>query len=370
MAGIREFLDRIVGKNEPNSVSLIPSRFFQVFREHGVEASQIPRLIPQLRLDDLRSEQALLAVLDHDILEQTAKLFGVRIEWLEGVDDVIYGYHSCYKQPEIFFETLASLRWENSHAPVRAIVSDIKLDYKSGRTQPIALVYLDKIAQIGGEVIYRYRVESGEWNWNHPPCRIQLKAVARLAYKKLGIVIPIFVVERNVLAAICERKMIPAEHVDGCLCSDPSLEDFALTKQESSVAREVDEIPKVMEFIQEYDLEHIADRLLHRGCKVSQSTDTPQPERQRSDKAKKAADAKNKESNKLKQTFLDQYTATIEANEIGQAEAARAFYDKLDETQMRLLCRSPKDFENATPDELRTRAIRTLTDCYRKSKST
>lgn len=105
MAGIRDFFQRITGKTEPPSVGLVADRFLQVFREHGVEASQIPRLLHQIRLDDLKSEQSLLAVLDHGILNQTAELFGVRLEWLEGVDDTIYEYHSCYKEPEIFFET-------------------------------------------------------------------------------------------------------------------------------------------------------------------------------------------------------------------------------------------------------------------------
>lgn len=369
MLGFKNIFHRTTPKKEPPSVALVPARFFQVFREHGVEAAQIPRLLPQLRLDDLKSGDALLAVLDHDLLEQTAKLFGVRIEWLEGVDDVIYDYHSCYKQPEIFFETLATLRWDYLHFPVRAIASDIKLDYKSGRRQPIALVFLDEIAQIGDETIYRYRVESGEWDWGHSPCRLQLKAMARLAFKKLGIVIPILKVERDVLEAICENKMIPAAHLNGCLCSDPSLEDFGLTSQESGVAKETEEMPAVMQFIQDYDLEKIADKYLHAVESDNQKSDIPQPDKQKSEKAKRAANAKNEESNKLKQAFLDQYATRIEAKEIGQAEAARAFYDKLDETQMRLLCRSAKDFDNSTPDELRTRATRTLTDRYRKSKN-
>lgn len=354
MLGFKNLFQRFTKKEEPPSVALVPTRFFQVFREHGIEAAQIPRLIPKLRLDDLKSDDALLAVLDHDLLAQTAKLFGVRIEWLEGVDDVIYEYHSCYKQPEIFFETLAVLRWDYLRFPVRAITSDIKLDYKSGRRQPIALVFLDEIAQIGDETIYRYRVESGEWDWGHSPCRLQLKAMARLAFKKLGIVIPIFKVERDVLEAICENRMIPAAYLNGCLCSDPSLEDFGLTSQESGVAKETEEMPSVMQFIQDYDLENIANKYLHPVEDDNQKSDTPQPDKQKSEHARRAAEAKNEESNKLKQAFFDQYAAKIEAKEIGQAEAAREFYDSLDETQMRLLCRSSKDYENSTPDELRS----------------
>lgn len=97
-------------------MNVVAQRFLQVFREHGVEASQIPRLFPLIRFDDLKSEEALLSVLTPEMLDKTAKLFSIRSQWLEGVDDRIYEWLSCYKQPEIFFEYLASpIEDKNDH---------------------------------------------------------------------------------------------------------------------------------------------------------------------------------------------------------------------------------------------------------------
>ena len=364
-AKINELWQYFADKSQKGSIKLVAERFFRVFHDHGVETSQIPRLFPQIRLDDLKSEQALLAILNHDILEQVAKFFGVRTEWLEGVDDVIYKSHTCYKHPETFFEDLAALHWDILHSPVRALVSDINLDCTDRRVQHIALVLLDEIAELGDEIIYRYRVESGEWDWGHPPCRLQLKAMARLAFQKYRITIPIFVVKQQILEAICANKLIPTDYLNGCLCSYPSLEDFGLTCEESSVAKEIEEIPLVMKFIKNYGMENLANKF-PRPVAAEQKSDKLQPNRHASEKAKKAATAKNEEGNKLKRAFIEQYAAKIKANEIGQAEAAREFYDTLNERQMMQLCRSARDYENSTPDELRIRGVRTLTNSLRK----
>lgn len=99
-----KLLKGLIRKNYENPVNLIPQRFFQVFEDHGVAISQIPRLLPQIKLSDLKSEDPLLQVLNHEVLEQTTQLFGIRRLWLEGIDNQIYELHSCYKHREIFFK--------------------------------------------------------------------------------------------------------------------------------------------------------------------------------------------------------------------------------------------------------------------------
>ncbi|MBY0498519.1 MAG: hypothetical protein K2P74_02730 [Nitrosomonas sp.] len=101
---IDKFLTGLIGKNNVNKVNLIRQRFFQVFEDHGIAVSQILRLLPQIQLNDLKSGDSLLQVLNHYVLEQTTQLFGIRRLWLEGVDDQIYELHNCYKHPEIFFK--------------------------------------------------------------------------------------------------------------------------------------------------------------------------------------------------------------------------------------------------------------------------
>lgn len=80
-----QFLKRLSGSKKTQSLDIVAQRFCQIFQDHGVEKSQIPRLVPSIKLSDLKSNKALLEVLTPEILDQTASLLGLRSEWLEGV---------------------------------------------------------------------------------------------------------------------------------------------------------------------------------------------------------------------------------------------------------------------------------------------
>lgn len=85
-----------------DSVHVVVKRFLQAFQDHGVEISQIPRLLPKIKLADLQSPEKLLESLTPEVFDQTAKLFGICSRWLEGASERIYEPLFCYKQPEIF----------------------------------------------------------------------------------------------------------------------------------------------------------------------------------------------------------------------------------------------------------------------------
>lgn len=368
MAGIRDFFQRFTGKAQPPSVGIVASRFLQLFHEHGLATAQIPRLFPRLRLEDLQSGETLLAALDHPLLEDVAKYFGVRIEWLECVDDTIYDYWESYKHPGNLFEDLAALPPQNLYYPIRILANDKHLDRLRDTPQYLVLVMAERIGELGDLTIERFRIYDNRWDWHHPPCRIQLKAVARLLHQALHIPIPIYQISLDTLEAISERRQIPRQFLYTGFCPSPCLEDFGLSEQESGVATDTAELPMVFEFIQHYGLEEKA-KLLKRQKAISEppQKETP-PIMSRQEKARKAADAKNAAGNQLKQEFIQQYAIRIEAREISQNKAAAEFYDKLHEEQAMLLCRSPKDYQNSTPDELRIRAIRTLTSALRISR--
>lgn len=101
---VNKLWQSFAGKTKNNPVNIVARRFLQVFNDHGVQTTQIPRLLQAIKLDDLKSEDALVAMLTHDVLDQTARLFGIRVEWLEGVDDKIYEPLACYKRPAVSLE--------------------------------------------------------------------------------------------------------------------------------------------------------------------------------------------------------------------------------------------------------------------------
>jgi len=259
------------GKNDP--MALVALRFLQLFKSHGVAISQIPRLIPQLTLENLRSTESLLPVLSCDVLESAATLFGVRRVWLEGVDDRIYPPSTCYSDPQGFFNDVASLKMPANGFGLRALTSSKSLDCRNVRKQPIALVLVEKIQDLGSEEIVRYRPYGDSWDWSYQTSRIQLKAMVRVMCQIYQKPVPLYQINVNNLQAIIDGKHVPHAALQGCLLTNPSLEDFSLSNKESAVSREAFELQKVVDYIRKHDLDTFArvsgqgQRQIVRFCK-------------------------------------------------------------------------------------------------------
>lgn len=69
---------------EPATPQLVAKRFRQLFVDHGIEVTQIPRVFPEITLDDLKSNNSLLKKLSTECIDKVAEFFKVRVEWLEG----------------------------------------------------------------------------------------------------------------------------------------------------------------------------------------------------------------------------------------------------------------------------------------------
>jgi hypothetical protein len=255
---VNKLWQSFAGKTKHNPVNIVAQRFLQAFHDHGVQTTQIPRLFPAIKLDDLKSEDALLATLTHDVLDQIARLFGIRVEWLEGVDDEIYECLACYKRPAVLLEHLAAVvggKDVGLSFPLRVFSTTKKLDRNDDSQQLLAPIIVEKIADLGEEDIYRYHIYRDEFDWGYRPTRIELKAIARIVDKKLHTPVPLFVISEKEMRGVLDGKLVPANLFHGALLTNPSLEDFALTKEESGVAKEVEEIPAVLEYIKGNNLQ-------------------------------------------------------------------------------------------------------------------
>jgi hypothetical protein len=255
---LRALARRLQEKGNYDPVAIVAERFLQIFQEHGVAVSQIPRMIPQLRLEQLRTTDSLLQALTGDVLERAANLFRVRLEWLEGADECIYEPLFCYQQPHALFDHCATLNLPSYAFAVQALTTTKALDCRNDRQQPIALVLVDKVQELGKEEITRYCVYRDAWNWSHQPCRIQLKAMARLVLQNYRRPVPLHQVKPALLQAIIEGKCVPHAALQGCLLTNPSLEDYALPSHESAQAKEISELPAVLDYIDSHNLEDAA----------------------------------------------------------------------------------------------------------------
>lgn len=251
---IQKSLRTLLGQSSSKTVALVAERFLQVFREHGIEAAQIPRLLPQVRLEDLQSSERLLAIITPDLLDQVAKLFGIRVQWLEGRDDRIYDYLAVYKEPHILLDHLRSLWQQSSWAnevgcPLRILATTARLDYRDDHCHELAPILVEPIATLGDETIYRYHVYQDGFSWDHSPARIELKAIALTAYRSLQKPIPIYPISQQDMDALLEGRRIPRSLLGSRLNTNPSMEDYVLTSDESAVAKETDELPALREYI-------------------------------------------------------------------------------------------------------------------------
>lgn len=113
-----------------NPIDITAARFIELFDQHGVAVTQIPRLLPAINLAQLASPAHLLIALTDEVLEAASALFGNRREWLEGTSHRIYPHRYCYKSPRRFFDELHSLAPASMNLPVRAFTPDKDFDYR------------------------------------------------------------------------------------------------------------------------------------------------------------------------------------------------------------------------------------------------
>jgi hypothetical protein len=240
--------------SKDNRTIMVAERFLKIFQDHDVAITQIPRLIPELSLDQLNNAEALRPALTPKILQQTAELFGIKLEWLEGITNQIYDYDYCYKAPWRLLEHIRTLKVDGLDYPMAVFCRTKKINYAKGQGQAVVLVLREKIAQFDEKTIYRYHIYD-EFDWGYWKSRIQLKAMVRILGAKFQIpVIPMYQVDKKILREIESGRAVPIQYY-GRVTTDPSLEDYTYSPEESAVSKESDELPTVFRYIKAYRLD-------------------------------------------------------------------------------------------------------------------
>jgi len=256
---LRELWRRYFSKQKEDPITIVASRFLKVFHDHGVAVTEIPRLIPEVSLEQLRNTESLIKALTPEILDKVSKLFHIRRAWLDGTTSVIYDIHPSYKNPWAFFEDVETLNVDSFAFPLVAFCSVKSLDYKSDSDQYLLLVLREACAQLGEKTIYRYRIHD-QFLWGYWKSRIQLKAMMRIWYKKFETPVPIYQIDKNILSKMEEGKIIPhLYYLKSSRIKDGYLEDYSLIPEESVKSKDLDEMPTVFQYIDAFKLEHLQD---------------------------------------------------------------------------------------------------------------
>jgi hypothetical protein len=346
-------------KTDNSSVNVIHDRLLKLFRAHGVEPSQIPRVFPKLSLKDLINPDSLINQLTPKLIDEVATLFNVRSEWLEGVDDRIYNFSSFYNEPKEFFDFF-SQKYDGSYsAPLRLLTSAEHLDYQNNSKQPVLLIFLEKIAELGEENIYRFHLDT-EWDWSHPQCRLQLKAITHIVFKRYRKTVPIFKTNIENFELVSNLETFPCSFVNGGLCTDPSLEDYVLSPSYSVVAKETEELPLIDEYIEKY---HLTDFLKHK-----EPLQTAEEKMSRHEDFKEAISEMNSKNAKAKYLLLDKHKEQFKAfyndnHYTNKSLAARDYFTNLSIQERKVVV--PTYYENDHDNGL-IKAVRTLTNALRK----
>ena len=259
---LNEVWRRLRRKPQVHKIESLAERFLQLFNDHGIEITQIPRWLPALSLAELSQTSKLLAALTPAVLEQTAQIFGIQRTWLEGASPGIYVTHTCYQQPEALFVLLKRLKLERCSFPVRALTGAKTLDCHDGCEQPLALVLVEKIANAEGVEnvwdIDRYHVFCDSWNWGYAKTRIQLKGMVRVIDQVIGERVPLYRATTAEVEAIQEGRLIPRKFFKRSPLTNPSLEDYTSSAKEHSQAKETEELADVIGYVTGAGLEEMA----------------------------------------------------------------------------------------------------------------
>lgn len=166
-------------RQKPVETVTIATRFIQLFESHGVHRNQIPRFFGQgLKISDVKDDEALLSVLNDNLLDSAAELFAVQREWLDGADEQIYPLHDFYKHPEEFEEFIDSVK--NGAESVYGVLICAKTD----RHETDALIIIEEqVGSVGDRPIYRYHICSN-WIFSYWKCRAYIAACVAIAWKR------------------------------------------------------------------------------------------------------------------------------------------------------------------------------------------
>jgi hypothetical protein len=233
----------------------LAERFLHLFDAHNVHRSQIPRLIRQIRPADLQSEARLLEALTVDVIDATSQLFGVRREWLEGVDDLMFYPLWDRGNPMSVLHRLAcvvasaGVESSLSRFPLRVLTTSKILNPALTHQQWLLPVIVEPVSDFVESPVNRCWVSEDHFDWTNSQSRLELKAITWLILHRLKTQVPLFQVSQEELSSINMGMAIPSIVLRAPLMSDPSLEDFVMSHKGSRVAKETEELPAVLDYL-------------------------------------------------------------------------------------------------------------------------
>jgi hypothetical protein len=200
-------------------------RFIRLFEAHGISRAQIPRFFGHnLTIYQVEDETELSKILDTNLLEAVATLFGIRLEWLEGGTDELYDINHFYKQPQKFGEWLDSLTADTDKIKIDGWLLTTK--FKTDQYDALILMR-EKIGELADENIYRYYF-CEQWIYGYWKCRADIAACVAQGWKRNQYITGSMLTQK-VFNKIISLKFVPDSELEGTVIANQRFQAEDLT---------------------------------------------------------------------------------------------------------------------------------------------
>ncbi len=77
---------------DATELDTVVTRFFQLFKAHGIDVIDIPKYLPskQLKTSDLKHNEKIIDYLTDEVLDELSCTFNIEKNWLKGADDLAH----------------------------------------------------------------------------------------------------------------------------------------------------------------------------------------------------------------------------------------------------------------------------------------
>lgn len=172
-------------QNRANPVRQQAARILLAFEAHGIQRTQINRLLPknlQLLPFQLSDADELKKVLTQEHINWVAKFFALEQEWLNGTSDAANELIFSYKSPGALHQ------WLTDHTQPAESSLHFKLHLITPDAQPISpesqgyfAVILEELFDTEDDYQSRYyHLPNGD-HFEHPPCLLHLMQILAIA---------------------------------------------------------------------------------------------------------------------------------------------------------------------------------------------
>lgn len=229
-------------------------RLRQLVKNHGMTFPQLLHHVPaewNWQLADIADDQALLRSLNCRTLIALAELFGIRLEWIEGVDDQIYQPVWGYQDVAGLARRLASIDMGDGQMEMAAFVSE-KAWRRRAIEDPVLVFAIPASDRDHG--FRRFIVCGEQWNWQYWPSRRDVKAIARWFWCAHPRGIPIVPLDDRTRESIRSCYQFPGPLFPDGYGGYSFLDEYVVTASESRVARDDAEARIVAGYLRDLQL--------------------------------------------------------------------------------------------------------------------